>query len=184
MKKALVPLAPGCEELEAVTIIDVLRRGGVEVVSASLDKAPVKASRGVILIADALLDEVMAVDDVDMVAIPGGMGGSKALTAHEPFIAFLKRMHDTGRYVGAICAGPMALGKAGLLDGRVFTAYPDVLNAADYPGAVYTGNAVEIDGRILTSRGPGTALDFALIALEVLEGRQCRDKVEQALVRC
>lgn len=183
MKTALMPLAPGCEELEAVTLIDILRRGGVNVVTASLTEAPVKASRGVVLTADALLASAMQTGAYDMVVIPGGMGGTNALLACDAFLAFLKDAAAANVIIAAICAAPLVLGKAGLLDGRRFTAYPGVAHADDYPGAVYTGAAVEMDGAVLTSRGPGTAVDFALQLVETLVDAATRHRVEKELVR-
>ena len=183
MKKVLVPLAPGCEELEAVTIIDILRRGGVQVTTAGMREGPVKASRDVVLVPDVTLKQALAADDFDMVVIPGGMGGSQALMECDPFIAYIKRMADQGKPTGAICAAPMILGKAGLLDGRSFTAYPGVLDAETFVDAVYTGAAVECDSGVITSRGPGTAMDFALAVLELLAGRETRTTVEGQLVR-
>lgn len=181
--EVLVPLVPGCEELEAVTIIDILRRGGVNVVTASLEDEPVKASRGVVLKADTTLAEAVAADTFDMVAIPGGMGGATTLADTPDFINYLRRMNDKGRFVAAICAAPMALGKAGLLDNRIFTAYPGVLDATQFPGSTYTGKAIEMDGNVVTSRGPGTAMDFALTLLELVKNMDIRDKVEKELVR-
>lgn len=183
MAKVLVPLAPGCEELEAVTLIDILRRGGIEVVTAGFYDDPVKASRGVTLVADALLDSAMQDITFDMVLIPGGMDGTTALLEYDPFLAYLRKMHEEGRYIGAICAAPMILGKAGLLAGRVFTAYPGVLDEAAFPDSRYTGDAVEIDGKVLTSRGPGTAMDFALVLVGILAGEAVREQVQQELVR-
>lgn len=183
MAKVLVPLAPGCEELESVTLIDILCRGGIEVVTAGLDNNPVKASRGVVLVADTTLDSAMKNTDFDMVVIPGGMGGSTALMEHEPFVSYIKKMYEEGRYVGAICAAPMILGKAGLLAGRSFTAYPGVLDAASFPDSRYTGAVVEADGKVLTSRGPGTAMDFALALVGILAGEEVREQVEKELVR-
>lgn len=182
MTRVLVPLAPGCEEMEAVTIIDVLRRGGIEVVTASLDAHPVRASRGVVLVADAVLADVIP-SEFDMVIIPGGMGGTEALIARQDFLDFLQRMNRAGRLIGAICAAPLILGRLGLLDGIKFTAYPGVIDAETVPSASYTGNAVESDNLVLTSRGPGTALDFALAVLERLAGRDVRITVEKQLVR-
>jgi len=183
MKKVLIPLAPGCEELESVTLIDILRRGGIAVVTASLDGNPVKASRGVVLVADTTLDTAMKQDGFDMVVVPGGMGGSTALAEHDAFVAYLRTMYEAGKYVGAICAAPMVLGKAGLLNGHAFTAYPGVLNEAEFEGSRYMGTAVEVDDRLLTSRGPGTALDFALALVGILAGADVRDRVEKELVR-
>ena len=176
MSNVLVPLAAGCEELEAVTIIDILRRGGVQVTTAALQAGPVTASRGVVLIADTTLKDAMVVS-------PGGMEGSLALMECEPFLAYLRRMAENERLLGAICAAPMILGKAGLLDGARFTAYPGVLDPGQFPNAVYTGESVESHNGIMTSRGPGTAMDFALALLEKIEGRDTRVKVEQQLVR-
>jgi protein deglycase len=183
MTKVLVPLAPGCEELESVTLIDILRRGGLTVVTASLDGKPVKASRGVVLVADTTLETAMTDAGFDMVVVPGGMGGSTALAKHAGFVAYVRDMYEAGKYVGAICAAPIILGKAGLLDGHAFTAYPGVLQDTDFPGSRYTGAAVEVDGRVLTSRGPGTALDFSLILVGILAGADVRDRVEKELVR-
>ena len=183
MKNVLIPLVAGCEELEAVTLIDILRRGGIQVVTASLDEEPVLASRGVILMADTTLDIFMAESTVDMVVIPGGMGGAVTLVDHDCFVAYVQRTYDCGGYVCAICAAPMVLGKAGLLEGRSFTAYPGVVDDSIFPGSKNTGSAIEIDGRVLTSRGPGTALDFALILLGILAGTTVRDRVEKELVR-
>ena len=183
MTRVLVPLAAGCEEMEAVTIIDVLRRGGIEVVTASQDAHPVRASRGVVLVADAVLGDVISSDRFDMVVIPGGMGGTEALLADDDFLDFLRHMSRSGRLIGAICAAPMILGRVGVLDGLRFTAYPGVIDDGMIPAAVNTGNAVESDNLIMTSRGPGTALDFALAVLERLAGRDVRITVEKQLVR-
>lgn len=183
MKRVLVPLAPGCEELEAVTIVDILRRGGVTVVTAGMDAGPVQASRGMVLVADTTLEQAIADDTFDMVAIPGGMGGAQTLADTPAFIDYLRHMHDSGRFVAAICAAPLALGKAGLLNGRVFTAYPGVLDASQFPGARYSGNVVEMADTVVTSRGPGTALDFALSLLELLTDLDTRDKIEKELLR-
>lgn len=183
MKQVLVPLASGCEELEAVTLIDILRRGGVQVTTATIADGPVKASRGIMLLADTLLKDALDSERFDMVVIPGGMEGSQALTDYQPFIAYLQKMAAKKKLVGAICAAPMVLGRAGLLDNITFTAYPGVLNDSDFPNARNTGSAIEEDNNIMTSRGPGTALDFALAILEKLEGKETRTTVEKQLVR-
>lgn len=183
MTKILVPLAPGCEEMEAVSIIDILRRGGIEVITASLDEGAVTASRGVRLVADALLQDAIASDDFDMVVIPGGMGGTEALMDCVPFLDFLKRMSARGCMVGAICAAPMILQRTGLLDGIRFTAYPGVIEEGKIPNALNTGGPLENDHKIMTSRGPGTAIDFALAILEECAGKETRITVEKQLVR-
>lgn len=182
MVRVLVPLAEGCEELEAVTIIDLLRRAGIDVVTAGLQPGIVKASRGTQLVPDAALDSVLR-DDFDMIVLPGGMPGAQHLKEDSRIIALLKRMAQQGKYTAAICAAPMALAEAGLLAGKRATSYPGFLDKIDIPGMAYSKDAVVADGKVLTSRGPGTAMDFALALIEALAGRARRDEVEAGLVR-
>lgn len=180
MAKVLVPLAEGCEELEAVTIIDLLRRAGVEVVSAGLVPGTVKASRGVQLVPDAALDAVLH-DDYDMVVLPGGMPGAANLKQDGRIVDLLKNMAAAGKYTAAICAAPMVLAEAGVLDGKQATSYPGFLDGRT--GITLSTAAVVRDGKVLTSRGPGTAMDFALALVETLAGAAKRQEVEAALVR-
>lgn len=183
MSRALVPLADGCEELEAVTVIDLLRRAGVEVVAAGLGDGPVTAARGTRLLPDATLDAALADGDYDLVALPGGLPGADHLLADARLAALLPAQLARGGRVAAICAAPKVLAAAGALDGRRATCYPGCVAEADYPQAAFTGGAVEVDGPVVTSRGPGTATDFGLALIEVLEGRAKRDEVEAQLVR-
>jgi 4-methyl-5(b-hydroxyethyl)-thiazole monophosphate biosynthesis len=180
----LVPLAEGCEELEAVTVIDLLRRAGIEVVAAGLDPGPVKASRGVRLLPDTTLDEALE-RDYDMVVLPGGAGGAARLAADPRITDLLRRMAAQGRFTAAICAAPRVLAEAGVLDGKTATGYPGVLPAVLQGRSDVTvrDTAIERDGRVITSRGPGTAMDFALTLIEALVGRAGRDQVEAQLVR-
>lgn len=180
MAKVLVPLADGCEELEAVTIIDLLRRAGIEVVVAGLKPGVVKASRGVQLVPDVTLDHALA-DDYDMVVLPGGMPGAAHLKDDARVVDLLKKMAAAGKYTAAICAAPMVLAEAGLLRGKQATSYPGVLDGL--PDVRLRAEAVVQDGTVLTSRGPGTAMDFALQLVETLAGRAKREQVEAALVR-
>ncbi|MHB1075540.1 DJ-1 family glyoxalase III [Thiobacillus sp.] len=180
MAKVLVPLADGCEELEAVTIIDLLRRAGIEVVSAGLNPGVVKASRGVQLVPDLTLDRALQ-DDYDMVVLPGGMPGAAHLKSDPRILRLLKDMAAAGKYTAAICAAPMVLAEAGVLDGRQATSYPGFLDGL--PGVTVSAAAVVRDGKVLTSRGPGTAMDFALALIETLAGADKRQQVEAALVR-
>ncbi len=182
MPKALIPLAQGCEELEAVTIIDLLRRAGVEVVTAGLDDQPVKASRGVVLIPDVTLDQVKD-DSFDLVVLPGGLPGANALDADERIAPLLRKVVDEGNYAAAICAGPKVLASAGLLDGRQATGYPGLFDKMDLPQVDVDLRPVIRDGQVITSRGPGTAMDFALELIRVLMGDAKRDEVEKALAR-
>lgn len=180
MATALVPLAQGCEELEAVTIIDLFRRAGVAVVAAGLEPGPVTASRGVVLLPETTLDAVLD-RDFDMVVLPGGLGGAQRLEADQRIAALLRNMADQGRYVAAICAAPKVLASAGLLENREATAYPGILD--DQAAIRLSSAAVVRDGTFVTSRGPGTAMDFALALIEILCGTGKRDEVEAALQR-
>lgn len=182
MARVLVPLAQGCEELEAVTIIDLLRRAGIEVVTAGLDGQPVRASRGTVLLPDTTLDVALA-SDFDMIALPGGLPGADHLRDDPRIIALVKKMHASGHYTAAICAAPRVLAKAGLLDDRRATSFPGAIDVNDIPGIDYVDDAVVVDGRVVTSRGPGTAMDFALELIELLAGREQRDAVEAPLQR-
>lgn len=183
MAKVLIPLAAGCEELEAVTIIDVMRRAQLEVVTASLTAdLAVKASRGVTLVADTTLDRALA-EDFAMVVLPGGQPGTDNLNADARIHRLLKNMATADKWLAAICAAPMVLAHAGLLNGYRATAYPGALKTADWPQIQLCDDAVVTDGKRVTSRGPGTAMDFALTLIELLTDKITRDRVEAGLVR-
>ena len=180
MPKVLVPLAQGCEEIEAVTVIDILRRAGIKVISAGLDAQPVKASRGVMLIADMTLDNALQ-QEFDMIVLPGGQPGTENLMADARIINLLKHMSVQGKYITAICAAPSVLAAAGLLEGKLATSYPGTLDS--FTGIKQQAVAVVTDGKLVTSRGPGTAMDFALSLVELLVGKAKHDEVEAGLVR-
>ena len=180
MPTVLVPLAQGCEEIEAVTIIDILRRADITVISAGLDDKPVRASRGTVLIPDTTLDEALK-QTFDMVTLPGGQPGTNNLKADARILALLNNMAKQNKYITAICAAPSVLAAAGLLDGKRATSFPGALNA--YPGVLQQTAAIVEDGMIVTSRGPGTAMDFALTLVERLTGKAKRQEIEAGLVR-
>jgi len=182
MAAVLIPLAQGCEELEAVTVIDLLRRAGIEVVTAGLDNHPVRASRGVMLIPDTSLDEALK-RDYDMVVLPGGAQGAERLDSDPRVHALLIKMAANGKFTAAICAAPKVLGAAGLLRGKRATGYPGILRAMNFADVTVTDEALVQDGKVITSRGPGTAMDFALALIESLAGTLKRDEVESQLVR-
>lgn len=182
MAKVLVPLAQGCEELEAVTIIDLLRRAEIQVITAGLNNDPIVASRGTRLLADTTLEKISH-EEFDMVVLPGGLPGADNLNADQRIHEILQRTLDKNNYVAAICAAPKVLASAGLLDGKQATAYPGVLAAIANNAIQITSAAVQHDGKVITSRGPGTAMDFALEIISCLVGIEKRNEVEAALQR-
>jgi 4-methyl-5(b-hydroxyethyl)-thiazole monophosphate biosynthesis len=181
--KVLVPLAQGCEELEAVTIMDLLVRAGIEVVSASLDNdLNIMASRGTHLVAKTTLSEVATVN-FDLIVLPGGLPGATFLEQSRLLRTMMQQTAARGKKVAAVCAAPKALVAAGLLDGKTATSFPGVIDVTPAPKMRYSDASVVVDGNIITSRGPGTAMDFTLTLIEELVGQDMRCKVEAELVR-
>lgn len=182
MSKVLVPLAQGCEELEAITIVDLLRRAGIQVITVGLDDQVVTASRGTRLLPDKTIEDVLY-DDFDLIVMPGGLPGADNLNENEHLHDLLKRHNLNKKYIGAICAAPKVLATAGILDNKSATAFPGVLEKINHQHITITGAAVELDGNVITSRGPGTAMDFALKLIELLEGKSKSELVAHQLVR-
>jgi 4-methyl-5(b-hydroxyethyl)-thiazole monophosphate biosynthesis len=182
MPRVLVPLAPGCEELEAVTVIDLLRRADIEVVTAGLAPGPVTCSRGTVLVPDVELDEVVE-DEFDMVVLPGGQPGATNLGRDIRVHDLLARQAAADRWSAAICAAPAVLASTGLLDGRSATSFPGAIDSVRYPDVRLVEQPVVTDGTVVTSRGPGTAMDFALHLIQLLLGPDRRDTVEAKLMR-
>lgn len=182
MPQVLIPLAQGCEELEAVTLIDLLRRAGITVITAGLDENPIKASRGVTLIADMTLTKALE-HDFDMVVLPGGITGTDNLNQDPRIQKLLQDMAQQGKFTAAICAAPKVLADAGLLTHKSATSYPGVLDALHLPHTQLLEQPVVQDECVITSQGPGTAMDFALALIEILVDKSTRDQVEAGLVR-
>jgi len=178
----LVPLAQGCEELEAITITDLLTRAGIHVVTAGLDEKVVIASRGMKLVPDKELNEVLS-DDFDMIVLPGGLPGADHLNNDQRIQTIVKRLATNNKYTAAICAAPRVLATAGLLDGKQATSFPGALDSFPVNNMRYEEKAVVVDGKVITSRGPGTAMDFSLTLIELLVGKEKRDEVEATLQR-
>lgn len=182
MSKVLVPLAQGCEELEAVTVIDVLRRAGIQVTSAGLDDRPVTASRGMVLIPDTTLSRVLH-DEYDMIVLPGGQPGADNLDQDTRIKSLLQKMAAAQKFTAAICAAPKVLANAGLLKGKRVTAFPGTLEKLQLDDIKIESAPVVQDDFVITSRGPGTAMDFALQLVELLAGEAKRIEVERGLQR-
>jgi 4-methyl-5(b-hydroxyethyl)-thiazole monophosphate biosynthesis len=166
MATALVLLADGFEEIEAVTIIDVLRRGGVAVTTASLAGKHVRGSHDIAIEADTLLERV-AVEDFDALVLPGGPA-AKTLREDERAQATIRRAAARGKLLAAVCAAPTALDAAGVLQGKRATVYPG--NAL--PSAIQVEHGVVEDGNVVTGRGPGLTMEFALKVVERLSGAE------------
>ncbi|MDA3873547.1 MAG: DJ-1/PfpI family protein [Kiritimatiellae bacterium] len=181
MKKACVLLAPGCEEMEAVIVLDVLRRGGIETVSAGLVSGVFAASRDVKLEADVPLDKLAEAKEFDLLVLPGGMPGTKALREDPRVRDLLLHYFQTpGKRVGCICAAALVLDAHGFLEGRRFTCYPGV--ADQIQGGTYVEEQVVEDGNLITSQGPGTAMAFALKLVELLTDTETRRQVADAML--
>jgi 4-methyl-5(b-hydroxyethyl)-thiazole monophosphate biosynthesis len=167
-KKVLVPIANGSEEIEAVCIIDILRRAGAEVTVASVHDLQITASRGVRIVADKLLEDCRT-ETYDLIALPGGIPGAEHLGDHPFLIEMLKRQRDQGRFYAAICASPAVVFQPhGLLENHKATSHPAFIDRLENIQAAESRTVV--DGNCITSRGPGTAIEFALKLVEVLYG--------------
>jgi len=182
MKNVLVPLAQGCEEIEAVTIIDLLRRADINVVSAGLDDKPVTASRGTVLVPDTTLDDALK-QDFDMIVLPGGLPGANHLRDDPRIQNKLKQMAADNKYTAAICAAPIALASAGVLKNKKATCFPGSMDNSPTDTTTFMDEPVVVDDKVVTSKGPGTAMVFALTLIEELEGSAARDAVEAPLQR-
>ncbi|AOP34194.1 protease [Leptospira tipperaryensis] len=177
MSKVLVPFAEGMEEMEAVIIVDVLRRAKIDVTSASLQEGVVTASRGVRLIADTTLKEI-DFKDFDMIVLPGGNAGTKALSADQRIAELLQEAKKNGKWIAAICAAPSILVHQNILTHPdKFTAFPGVVS--EEPG--FTGSRLEISGKIVTSVGPGSAFEFSLELVRILRDEKTMQEVKAAL---
>ena len=183
MARVLVPFAEGVEEIECLAVVDILRRAGVEVVLASLDGQPVTGRSGVTIMADAALNDV-ADEDWDMVVLPGGLPNAHILRDNPDVRKVVERLMRARKSVAAICAAPTALAAYGLADGRRVTSYPSCREEMEKlaPASVYVDEDVVEDDVLTTSRGPGTAIAFALRLVARLCGEQAAEAVRREIV--
>lgn len=183
MKRVIVPLAHGFEEIETVTIVDILRRAGVSVTLAGVEvdapPAAVEGRTGIKVVPDCAIGEVRSAD-FDMIVLPGGLKGTQTLQKNRQVSQLLHDMDRDNRYIGAICAGPTVLAANGMIAGRRLTSHPSVQEQLF--GAVYDEGRVVVDGRLVTSRGPGTAMEFAMALVEILVGKQKVEEVNQGVM--
>ena len=179
-KKVLVPIADGCEEIEAVSIIDILRRAGAEVTVASVGDLQITASRGVRITTDCLISDCTD-QTFDLIALPGGMPGAEYFRDSSQLVDMLKKQREEGRLYAAICASPAVVFQHhGLLAGKKATCHPGRKDTLENKEAV--DSRVVVDGNCITSQGPGTAMEFALKLVELLLGREKMKEVEGPLV--
>ena len=171
-KRVIVPVANGFEEIEAVTIIDILRRAGLDVVVAGVEGSDVVGSHDIALRCDALIDQLQ---DADAMVLPGGMPGSRRLRESDAVRGWVKRLHRDGKLLAAICAAPTVLESCGLLEGRRATSHPN--HAAEMRRCNYVTDAVVVDGNVITSRGAGTAIEFSAAIVRYLLDDKTADDI-------
>jgi len=173
-------LAEGFEEVEALTPVDLLRRAGKNVVTVGITGKTVKGSHGIPVTADITADEVILNDELEMVILPGGMPGTINLNESETVHEAVTYMHERKRPIAAICAAPTVFGMMGLLENRTATCYPGM--ESGLTGAKVSQDAVCKDGHIITSRGVGTAIPFALALIDVLCPAGTSAKIAESVV--
>ena len=172
--KVVVPLAEGFEEIEFSTIVDILRRAGIDVTAAGLKEGIINGAHGIRVTPDTVIDKASA-DDFDVIILPGGYPGFVNLGQSEKVLRLVKEMYDRNKYVTAICGAPSVLAKAGVIQGKKATIFPGMEDALT--GAQRSDERVVVDGKVITSQGPGTAMEFAIKLVEVLAGRSKAEEV-------
>lgn len=165
MKKVLVPIAPGFEEIETITVVDVLRRAGARVTMAGTIEGLLEGSRGIKIEPDVLLDSVIE-DNFELICLPGGQPGSNNLKKDVRIESLLKKMFKQGKLIAAICAAPVILKKTNILGNQFITCHPSV--QSEFKPENYLSDRVVVDGKFITSQSPGTAMEFAMKLVEIL----------------
>lgn len=173
MKRVLIPLATGFEEIEALAVVDILRRAGAEVITAGTVENPIEGRNKIKVLADTPLDSVKE-QDFDMIVLPGGAVGTENLKKDPRIKDIVERLYKKGRLITAICAAPTVLSAIGITAGKTVTSHPTVRTKLDKEKI--SEERVVVDGNIITSQGPGTAIEFAFKLVEVLLGK---DKVRE-----
>ncbi len=179
MTQILVPLANGFEEIEAISIIDICRRGGIDVIVAGVDNKTAMGAHNIPIVTDCLIDEVNA-NNLDMIVLPGGWGGTESLASNETVQSILKQMKQDDKYIGAICAAPYALDAADVLS-KNYTCYPSIENKIRLEGYDQNTGTI-IDGKIITSQAVGTAVCFALEIVKTLKGNEIYTTLKKELL--
>lgn len=178
LSKALVFLATGFEEIEAITTVDILRRCGVDVTVAGLTSDIVEGAHGMKFVPDKSIEDVDA-SEFDAVICPGGAPGFQNLREDQRVIAIIRQTFESNKIIAAICASPAVLSEAGILEGKDCTIYPGMENELVKGGGKPRTGLVVVDGNVITSRGPATALSFALKLGEKLAGKEISEKIRR-----
>lgn len=180
MSKVYIFLADGFEEVEGLTVVDLLRRAGIGIETVSIkDSREVESSHGISLLADRVFKDT-DFSDADILVLPGGMPGTLHLKEYKPLTDLLQSFYNKGGKVAAICAAPSVFGALGFLRGRRATSYPSFLDKLE--GAEISLDSVVVDGNVTTSRGMGTAIDFGLCLIGQLEGKEKADEIAESIV--
>lgn len=180
MSQICVFLAKGMEEIEALTVVDICRRAQIDVKTVSITQDRfVTSSHGIRVQADMVLSEV-DFENLEMIVLPGGMPGTLNLEACEPLMKKVKEFDALGKYIAAICAAPSIFGHMDILKGRNACCYPSF--EEHLTGALVSKNPVEVSEHVITSRGMGTAIDFALKIVACMKGQPCADSIKEAII--
>ena len=180
MSRVIVFLAEGFEEVEALTVVDYLRRVDIAVDTVSItDDRQVKGAHDIVVVADKTIDE-LDLENYTTVVIPGGMPGASNLRDNEKVTNIVKEIYEKQKLVAAICAGPIVLHKAGILHDKLVTSFPGF--EEELTGSVYTGKDVERDNNIITARGPYFAVDFALEIVDYLLGEEKVKELKESIL--
>ena len=180
MSKVYIFLADGFEDIEGLTVVDLMRRAEIDIKTVSIKNTrEVTTSHGITLLTDCVFEET-DFSEADMLILPGGMPGTKYLGEYKPLTELLKSFYHKNGKVAAICAAPSVFAELGFLEGRKATSYPSFMEKLK--GAVLTEEPVAVDGNVTTSRGLGTAIDFALSLIGQLEGMEKAQKIAESIV--
>ena len=184
MTKVYQFFANGFEEIEALAVVDILRRGGVDIKTVSITgNIEVTTAHGVTLKADVLFENVADFSQAEMLLLPGGMQpGALSLNEFEPLRQLLLSHHKAGKRIGAICAAPLVLASLGILDGKKATCYPGIEKTYFTPAIQYTGALFEEDGNIITGEGPAATLPYAYRILSYFVSPEATEAMQQAMV--
>lgn len=171
--------ADGFEEVEGLTAVDLVRRAGVDLRMVSVTgEKKVCGSHGIAIDTDMLIEDIDG--EAEMLVLPGGMPGTTHLMEHEALGMMLKKQYEAGKWIAAICAAPSVFAAYGFLKGRKATSYPGKVTEEDC--ASYVEDAVAIDGNVVTSRGVGTAIPFALALIEILKDKETADRIASSII--